>query len=595
MPFDLSGIAGLQQGAIQGQDAVQRQQYNAILRQLAQQQLLSAQQTQQAQGLAGSAFGNLPQAQQQPMPDQQSMALQSSGAPSQTAAGPGQTGRMSWFGNKPGDAVVPGGWPDRMDSGLQANGQPVSAGPGIALPNRGTLGQQFDVTFPNGKTITAPQTDIGPAAKTGRTVDINAPLAQEAGYTPKTFPTDALATVRAHQQLDKSLDQKGLGMIDQGIPGPVVQDSTKAAMNAGREISPQAWGRSSLQDIITAINKTDPSAPGVVKFLAAAQMSHLMAPEDKMMMQAQFQLNHANLQRELAEFRAGESEHRLQETLLAQGSRQERGIQAAGDRQQARIYAQLQKNPENLVIMKYLEQHPDATAEDIQALRATGRAGARSPAAAAMQKHIQEHPDESDEDRLNYAGQIAATITGKRAFATGQQGNTVRSLGVAVDHLDTFREAGEALKNNKMQIFNSIMQEYAKQTGDPAPTNFDGVKALVRSELIKAVQGSAGALGDREEVEKSVSRASSPEQLVGVIDQWQKLMAGQLRGLKQQFTSNKIGSEGEFDEKVSPRARNVLGKLSGRGESGGSAGAAGGTDWSKMSDEELIKRAREQQ
>jgi len=63
---------------------------------------------------------------------------------------------------------------------------------GIALPARSTLGQWFEVTAPNGVTLRLQQTDIGPAAWTGRKIDIAAVAAEHFGYSPANFPTDGI-------------------------------------------------------------------------------------------------------------------------------------------------------------------------------------------------------------------------------------------------------------------------------------------------------------------------------------------------------------------------------------------------------------------
>jgi len=99
----------------------------------------------------------------------------------------------SVFGNYQGRYA----WNDPHDRGAQAGGQTVQAGgPGIALPTGGTLGQEFEVTAPNGQTYRLRQTDVGPDSRTGRGVDINAAAAEMMGYTPDTFPTGGRFTVR---------------------------------------------------------------------------------------------------------------------------------------------------------------------------------------------------------------------------------------------------------------------------------------------------------------------------------------------------------------------------------------------------------------
>ncbi|KAH2819889.1 hypothetical protein KXV85_003353, partial [Aspergillus fumigatus] len=123
-------------------------------------------------------------------------------------------------------------------------------------------------------------------------------------------------------------------------------------------------------------------------------------------------------------------------------------------------------------------------------------------------------------------------------FTSGRQGNTIRSFNVLVDHLDTLSEAAEALKNGDNRILNRFRQNWAAATGNPAPTNFDGVKALVGDEVVKAVVGSAGALADREEVKKDLDRASSPQQLAQLVDKYKKLALGQLHGLQKQYETS---------------------------------------------------------
>ena len=90
-----------------------------------------------------------------------------------------KTVRGSWFGNAPG-------WHDPSEP----PGSPKSNRPGIALPDKSTIGQMFEVTTPDGRKFTLPQTDYGPAKRTGRGIDITASAASQMGYTSKDFPTD---------------------------------------------------------------------------------------------------------------------------------------------------------------------------------------------------------------------------------------------------------------------------------------------------------------------------------------------------------------------------------------------------------------------
>ncbi len=145
-------------------------------------------------------------------------------------------------------------------------------------------------------------------------------------------------------------------------------------------------------------------------------------------------------------------------------------------------------------------------------------------------------------------------------FMSGPQGNTTRSLNVVVDHAETLQRLGEALKNKDIQVFNRVAQEWAQQTGRAAPVNFDMAKQIVGAELIKALGvAGAGTEDERAQLGKSLSRASSPEQLAGVIgDVIQPLLGGQIRGLRKQFTSSTGLGEDKFNEMLFPNTIKFL-------------------------------------
>jgi LAS superfamily LD-carboxypeptidase LdcB len=147
----------------------------------------------------------------------------------------------------------------------------------------------------------------------------------------------------------------------------------------------------------------------------------------------------------------------------------------------------------------------------------------------------------------------------RKNFTTGKQGDTVRSMNVAVDHLDTLDKAAQALNNGDLPILNKVMNDFSKNTGHPAVTNFDGIKSIVGSEVAKAVSGAGGsALGDREEIRREINAANSYDQLNGVIKKYQELMVGQLKGLKVQYEDSGLK---DFDKKLAEPTKRVLGRV----------------------------------
>lgn len=102
-----------------------------------------------------------------------------------------QTSKGSWYSQYDGKYH----WHDGEDKANSAAlGVPDDA-QGIARPQKfGTLGAWFMVRAPNGKVSIEQQTDHGPGASTGRTIDIAAVAGERFGYSPTNFPTDSIFT-----------------------------------------------------------------------------------------------------------------------------------------------------------------------------------------------------------------------------------------------------------------------------------------------------------------------------------------------------------------------------------------------------------------
>lgn len=160
----------------------------------------------------------------------------------------------------------------------------------------------------------------------------------------------------------------------------------------------------------------------------------------------------------------------------------------------------------------------------------------------------------------------AAMAKAVKDFGTGTQGKMVNSFNTAIDHLETTNTLIDALANNDTKKINSIGNAIAAEFGVAAPTNFDAAKNVVANEIVKAINASGGALADRQEAEKALDRASSPEQLKGVVDTYQKLLGGQLKSLRLQY-GNMTGKS-DFDKKLTDNAKAAMTRLSGGGAAG---------------------------
>ena len=123
----------------------------------------------------------------------------------------------------------------------------------------------------------------------------------------------------------------------------------------------------------------------------------------------------------------------------------------------------------------------------------------------------------------------------EKSVASGAMGNTIKSLNVADNHLDTVSQLGVQLNNDPNQFINKVGNAVAAWSGDPAPTTFQGVVRGVVSEIVKASVGNAGALGDRNAIEKAFSDVNSPAQIADMVTHYRKLMTDQATGIYDQY------------------------------------------------------------
>lgn len=151
-------------------------------------------------------------------------------------------------------------------------------------------------------------------------------------------------------------------------------------------------------------------------------------------------------------------------------------------------------------------------------------------------------------DQRNYS----AFAEGLKKFQSGKQGDAVRSFNVGLEHIDQLIELGRALNNGDVPKINELKNWWKKNTGNEAPTNFDGLKTIVGAEIVKAIVGAGGTGEERANAAKTVSGASSMAQLEGIARTYSTAMGAQLSGLQRQYEQS-TGRK-DFDRLLSPHA-----------------------------------------
>jgi hypothetical protein len=170
---------------------------------------------------------------------------------------------------------------------------------------------------------------------------------------------------------------------------------------------------------------------------------------------------------------------------------------------------------------------------------------------------------------------VATKTKAAKDFSTGIQGRQVTAFNTAIDHLATMDKLSDALQNNDIKAFNYLGNVIAKQTGQPAPVNFDAAKQIVTAEIIKAVVASGGGVRERQEAEANFSTANSPAQLKGAINTYMQLLGGQLNSLGLQY-ENTTGRT-DFDKKLTGDAKKAFKSVREQHSAGTSAGASSTT------------------
>jgi hypothetical protein len=232
------------------------------------------------------------------------------------------------------------------------------------------------------------------------------------------------------------------------------------------------------------------------------------------------------------------------------------------------------------------KDHPGATQAEKDAAHFKNRTDAehdmsqathapRSAPAMYMQKFVQEHPEADADAMAMAAARYRAQGAMEQAFGSGPQGNTIRSLNVAIDHTDVMSQLADALQNGDIQKVNALKNRMLVEFGHEGPVDFDIAKKIVADEIVKSVLGiGAGTGQERLELQADLDRANSPEQLHGVIQTARRLMLGQMRGLEQQYAAGDPKREEFFRSKLFDHTRDAL-ESTDKGAKGAAPPAAG--------------------
>lgn len=371
--------------------------------------------------------------------------------------------------------------------------------------------------------------------------DPNAPL------RPRVVPTQAVT---------RPMGPVGAGAGPAPVPagpGPQVaqQPTGGGGGGGGGGMQMPQMGGGDLQNIASRIKQANPNITPLGMYYALSAANKLLNPEGRMQLQMYGMILRSQMEQQNLDER-----RRYHDYQMGQGQQGQQGA--------------LSEN---------------AIEEAAENYRQTGKLppGMWSRSSAPLRNLIINRAAELDTQQGRSAKDIPAEQQQKRAaqiaiqrFESGPQGNTIRSLGVVVDHLETMRELAAAAQNGNYKLFNQIAQNWAEATGSAVPTNIDTAGKIIGPEIIKAlgVTG-AGTAEERQGLAAAFNRASSPQQILGAIDTVaQPMLTGQLQGLLRQFRVSTRLKDDDFYQMIGPNAEKYLQRKQQR--SGGDAGGGGG-------------------
>lgn len=175
---------------------------------------------------------------------------------------------------------------------------------------------------------------------------------------------------------------------------------------------------------------------------------------------------------------------------------------------------------------------------------------------AAQEKAYREGRGELTPDEVIQVGVDYTRKTNMaKDIASGPMGNQIQAFNSAIGHLDTLHELMMALKNGDVETANRLRQMAEQQFGYPIPTEYRAIARIVGQEVTKAIVPGAGGEQERAEAGKALDSANSPEQIAGVIEQYQAVMATQLNSIRTRYEASSGAKD--FSTYLTPRSQAV--------------------------------------
>jgi hypothetical protein len=198
----------------------------------------------------------------------------------------------------------------------------------------------------------------------------------------------------------------------------------------------------------------------------------------------------------------------------------------------------------------YLRTLPQGMAAQVKAI-AEGRQNPPPRASSGVALQIMNAVNQYDPQFSLQKAQI------RKAFTTGNDGRNIGALNTAAVHLDQLAEVADGLANGSFRPGNQLFNAFKNMFGNSAPTNFEGIKAAVSSEMASALKGNAT---DQEiaSIKSTIDKSASPEQLAGSVKTNLDILGAKLNTYKERY-NQQIPNDTNWSP-VMPTAKAVFDK-----------------------------------
>lgn len=141
----------------------------------------------------------------------------------------------------------------------------------------------------------------------------------------------------------------------------------------------------------------------------------------------------------------------------------------------------------------------------------------------------------------------------------GTAGGKIGAINTGILHVNSLMPLIDAMKSGNTTRINAARQTYQKETGIPAPTNYETLANMAVGEISTAINKSGGDAEERDRVASPFASSRSPDVLKGAVKTAVTALAGKTESLANQWDVGTEGTQGNFGKFLMPQTAQALG------------------------------------